>query len=145
MKKFLRQDGQGLAEYSLVLALVAILLVLILIVFGSSVVLAYAKVIGGLSGQTVTGTGPEVVVVGQPYSITPNGNLCAYSFSDPTFIALQDGVVIKNDTVALNVLVNGSSVGSISGTTNNNGIANATGSLSGSAFCPASISYTLTP
>ena len=145
MKKLLKEDGQGLAEYSLVLALIAIVLVLIVIVLGSSIVLAYAKVIGGFSGQTVTGTGPEVVVVGQPYSITPNGNLCNYSFSDPTFIALQDGAVIKNDTVTLNVLVNGSSAGSISGTTNVNGIANATGALSGSAFCPATISYTLTP
>ena len=145
MKKISKQDGQGLAEYSLVLALIAILLVLILIVLGSSVVLAYAKVIGGFSGQTITGTGAEVVVVGQPYSITPNGNLCTYSFSDPTFIALQNGELVKNDTVTLNVLVNGSTVGSISGTTNSNGIANATGSLSGSAFCPATISYTLTP
>lgn len=145
MKKFSKQDGQGLAEYSLVLALVAIVLILIVIVLGSSIILAYAKVIGGFSGQAVTGNGPEAVVVGQPYSITPNGNLCNYSFSDPTFIALQDGELVKNDTVTLNVLVNGSSVGTISGTTNGNGIANATGSLSGSAFCPATISYTLTP
>jgi pilus assembly protein Flp/PilA len=59
-----REDGQGLVEYALMLALVAVVVIAILIILGPTVTVVYARVIGGFSGQSVTMAGGEVIVLG---------------------------------------------------------------------------------
>lgn len=58
-----RQEGQGLVEYALILVLVAVVVIVILQLLGPSIVLTYARVMGGFNGQTITGNGPEGLVV----------------------------------------------------------------------------------
>ncbi|MDT8307218.1 MAG: Flp family type IVb pilin, partial [Anaerolineae bacterium] len=51
MKKWAREEGQGLVEYALILVLIAVVVIVILTILGSTVAVAYARIIGGLSGQ----------------------------------------------------------------------------------------------
>ena len=51
-----REGGQGLVEYALILVLVAIVLVVILRLVGSTLTVVYARVGGGLDGRTMTGS-----------------------------------------------------------------------------------------
>lgn len=139
MKSVRREEGQGLVEYALVLVLLAVVVILILTVLGSSVNLVYARVIAGLNGQPVTGTGVERIVTQFDLDITGGGPpICDVTISNATVIVLQDGKLLPNSPVTLSVFINGVTVGALSGMTNDNGIAVTTNAVSRTVACPGS-------
>lgn len=137
MKFVKREEGQGLVEYALILVLLAVVVMLILTVLGSSVNLVYARILGGLNGQPVTGTGVERVVTQFDIDITGGGPpICDVSISNATIIVLQNGELMKNSPVSVPVYINGAAVGTLSGMTNNSGIAVTTNTVSRTVACP---------
>jgi pilus assembly protein Flp/PilA len=112
-----QEEGQGLVEYALLLVLVAIVIIGILTVLGSSITVVYAKVIGGLNGQTVTGQGIEAIVTGYDANITQGTGGCSGTVSNISFIGLDDGNILKSGTVSIKILVDGATVSTLSGGT----------------------------
>ncbi|GAB4163417.1 MAG: hypothetical protein Fur0021_38530 [Candidatus Promineifilaceae bacterium] len=137
MKFVKREEGQGLVEYALILVLLAVVVMLILTALGSSVNLVYARIIAGLNGQPITGTGVERVVTQFDLEITGGGPpICDVTISNATIIVLQNGELLKNSMVSVPVFINGVSVGALSGMTNDSGIAVTTNSISRTVACP---------
>ncbi len=136
-----REEGQGLVEYALLLVLVAIVIIGILTVLGSSIMVVYAKVIGGLNGQVVTGQGTEAIVTGYEADITQGTGGCSGTVSDISFVGLQDGAVLESGTVSIQILVDGAVVNTLSGSTSASGIGNLAGpySISGGSGCKVQI------
>lgn len=136
-----REEGQGLVEYALLLVLVAIVIIGILTVLGSSIMVVYAKVIGGLNGQVVTGQGTEAIVTGYEADVTQGTGGCSGTVSDISFVGLQDGAVLKSGTVSIQILVDGAVVNTLSGSTSASGIGNLAGpySISGGSGCKVQI------
>ncbi len=133
-----REEGQGLVEYALLLVLVAIVIIAILTVLGTQITVVFARVIGGINGQTITGQGTEVVVTG--YDVTTSGTTsCTATIKDISFIGLQDGDILKNGTVSMQIMVNGSPAQSLSGGTGANGVGALAGPYSVSGTCPISV------
>ncbi len=117
-----REEGQGLVEYALVLVLVAVAIILILTVLGSSVALVYVRVVGGLSGQSITGTGTEYVVLNADIAVSGSFT-CNVTISDAAVAVVQDGALLENSASGnITVSAPGGSA-NMSGTTNNIGIA----------------------
>ncbi len=136
-----REEGQGLVEYALLLVLVAIVIIGILTVLGSSIMVVYAKVIGGLNGQVVTGQGTEAIVTGYEADITQGTGGCSGTVSDISFVGLQDGAVLESGTVSIQILVDGAVVNTLSGSTSASGIGNLAGPypISGGSGCKVQI------
>jgi pilus assembly protein Flp/PilA len=132
-----REEGQGLVEYALILVLVAVIIIAILTILGSSVMVVYARVIGGLNGQVVTGQGTEAVVTGFQSNITQGTGGCGGTVSNISFIGLQDGSILRSGTVSIRILVDGAVVHTLSGSTNDSGTGTLAGpySISGAAGC----------
>ncbi len=127
-----REEGQGLVEYALVLVLVAIAAIVILAVLGSAVALVFVRVIGGLNGQSITSSGVEYIVLSADISVTGGGGSCNVTISDATVAVLSDGEMLEDSaTGSIAISASGGS-SSMSGTTNNLGIASGlSGSLGG--------------
>ena len=136
-----REEGQGLVEYALVLVLVAIVIIGILTVLGSSIMVAYAKVIGGLHGQTVSGQGTEAIVTGFKADITQGTGGCSGTVSDISFIGLEDGDLLESGSVSIKIYVDSALVNSLSGTTNSSGMGRLLGpySVSGGSGCSVEV------
>ncbi len=136
-----REEGQGLVEYALLLVLVAIVIIGILTVLGSSIMVVYAKVIGGLNGQVVTGQGREAIVTGYEADITQGTGGCSGTVSDISFVGLQDGAVLESGTVSIQILVDGAVVNTLSGSTSASGMGNLAGpyAISGGSGCKVQI------
>jgi len=132
-----QEEGQGLVEYALLLVLVAIVIIGILTVLGSSITVVYAKVIGGLNGQTVTGQGIEAIVTGYDANITQGTGGCSGTVSNISFIGLDDGNILKSGTVSIKILVDGATVSTLSGGTSSSGMGTLAGpySVSGGSGC----------
>jgi pilus assembly protein Flp/PilA len=132
-----QEEGQGLVEYALLLVLVAIVIIGILTVLGSSITVVYAKVIGGLNGQTVTGQGIEAIVTGYDANITQGTGGCSGTVSNISFIGLDDGNILKSGTVSIKILVDGATVSTLSGGTGSSGMGTLAGpySVSGGSGC----------
>lgn len=139
MKVPKREEGQGLVEYALLLVLVAVIIIAILTILGSQVMVVFARVIGGLNGQPITGTGTEAVVTGADTTITGTTS-CTATIKNISFIGLQDGTVLKNGTVPLIIKANGSTAQTISGGTGDNGMGSLAGPYTVLGNCPLSIS-----
>lgn len=129
-----RQEGQGLVEYALVLVLIAVVVIVILQLVGSSVVLAYAKVMGGFSGQTISNTGNEGIVVSYALNETVlGGGTCQGTVTEMFFVLTEDGKLVTDRAVTVTI-GNG---GSINVTIPGNGLGRYTGSTSFTGPCPA--------
>ncbi len=116
-----KEEGQGLVEYALVLVLVAVAIILILTVLGSSVALVYVRVVGGLSGQSITGTGTEYVVLDA--DVTVSGNFsCEVNLNNVTVAVVQDGALLTDSSSGNIVASAPGDSANLSGTTNNIGI-----------------------
>ena len=111
-----RQEGQGLVEYALVLVLIAVVVIVILQLMGSSVILAYAKVMGGFSGQTISGNGNEGILVSYGLTETStNTGFCRGTYSNVYIVFTQDGQIVTNQDVNFSIDVGGASYdGSVS-------------------------------
>ena len=131
-----REEGQGLVEYALVLVLVAVVVIVILTVLGSSVALVYARVIGGFTGQSISNTGTEYVVLSADITVH-GGSICNVEINNATVAVVQDGALLENSaTGSIAISASGASA-SMSGTTNKYGLATGmSGSLAG-ANCPS--------
>lgn len=144
MKKIYRQEeGQGLMEYALVILLIALVVILILTFLGPTISGFYARVIGGLNGQQISGSGDEVAVDGSA-NITGDGVCTATLPAGTTIIALRDGRTLGNTSVTIQIWANGSSGSSIAVATDSNGRGTTGADLTASDSCPVLVSYTMT-
>lgn len=133
-----REEGQGLVEYALLLALVALVVIVILTILGSSITIAFARVIGGLNGQTLTGSGIESIVTGVDTSGVSGSAFCSGPV-EVSFVGFRDGEVYKNaPAVTVDLYVDGNRF-SNTGATDDQGFGSTTVNVSGT--CPISISY----
>lgn len=140
MKRYWRrEEGQGLVEYALLLVLVAIVVIAILALLGDELNGVFARVIAGLNGQEMTGTGTEYVITGMGASATGSPPDCTVTVSDMRVTVFIDGDVAgPGVSVSGSVSVSGGSGGSTSGTTGSGGTAtlsnvSGTGNCSGTA------------
>ena len=119
------EEGQGLVEYALILVLVAV----VVIDVRPRVMVVYARVMGGFSGQSVTMSGSEVIVVGADIQMTQVGaGVCNLSVAGTALVALQDGEPLTNQGVSARAVVNGIPTSAVlSGTANGSGIAQLNG------------------
>lgn len=93
-----REEGQGLVEYALVLVLVAIVVIVILTQIGSLIVFAFANIIGTFTGQQLTNSGNEGIVV-SGNTAKENGNgLCILDASDVSVVLVQNGAIVTDAT-----------------------------------------------
>lgn len=134
-----REEGQGLVEYALILVLVAVIIIAILTILGSSVMVVYARVIGGLNGQVITGTGTEVVVTGHQASVTQGSGGCSVTLTSVSFIGLRDGALLRSTAVNIPVYLDGTPMNPPleGGSTNDSGTGTWSGNrtFSGSGAC----------
>ena len=135
-----REQGQGLVEYALLLVLIAVVVIAILAIVGSSVVVVYARVIGGFNGQTISGSGVEYIVTGYDMSVTQGLGTCSVSISDISAVFFNDGDPIDNGSVTVRVQVQGGSSRDLAGTTDGNGYVSGLSTSGLTASCPGSIS-----
>jgi pilus assembly protein Flp/PilA len=135
-----REEGQGLVEYALLLVLVAIAVIVILAMIGDEVRSVYARVIAGLNGQTISGTGTEYVVTGFDVSVSGGPALCTVTATNVQVTVFEDGLLAGAGVSATAVAdAPGGGSGSGSGTTDENGIADL-GSISDSgAACSGTL------
>lgn len=136
-----KEEGQGLVEYALLLVLIAIVVLVILTVLGSQVVLVFARVAGGISGDTLdAGAGDNAVIVNYGGTINQSGSDCNGTITNITFVAVDsNGSAITNQTATATLLVNGQNRGTISGQAGSTGIAVDSGSHAVSGTCPLQI------
>ncbi|GIK54533.1 MAG: hypothetical protein BroJett015_01960 [Chloroflexota bacterium] len=135
-----KEQGQGLVEYALLLALIALIVLAILTLLGTQVVLGFARVAGGLNGDVLdVANGDRAVLVS--YEGGPSGSgACSGSISNLRFVGVNmDGSVITNGAVTATLVVSGQPQGSVSGTAGSNGLATSSGSYSVSGICPLKI------
>lgn len=116
-----KEEGQGLVEYALILVLVAVVIIIILTILGTSVGLVYVRVIGGLNGQSITGSGTEYVVLNADVTVT-GGTVCNVSITNASVAVIENGALLQNGSSgAITVSAPGGST-TMSGGTNNMGI-----------------------
>ena len=136
-----RENGQGLVEYALLLVLIAIVVLVILAVLGAQVVLAFARVSGGLKGDFLNASaGDNAVIVAYDDSISRSGSSCNGSVSNIIFVVVDsDGSIVTNQGVSATLMVNGVGAGTVSGSAGGTGIATDTGGHTVSGSCPLRI------
>lgn len=134
-----REEGQGLVEYALVLVLVAIAVIIILAVLGTTVALVYVRVVGGLSGQSITSSGLEYVVLSADVSVTGGGGSCNITINDATVAVISDGKLLQNSSSGSIPFVASATIGSMSGTTDNLGLASGLGGVLNGVSCGSAL------
>lgn len=136
MKRYWRrEEGQGLVEYALLLVLVAIVVIAILALLGDQINGVFARVIAGLNGQEMTGTGTEYVITGMNVSATGVEPFCTVTVSGMQVTVFEDGQVAgPGVSVSGSVSFSGGSGGSTSGTTGSGGTASLS-NVSGGGNC----------
>ncbi len=134
MKIVKKQEGQGLVEYALLLVLVAIVVIAILAILGDQISVVFARVVAGLNGQDISGTGTEYIISGVDVSVSGVPPFCTVSVGG-TVIVFEDGQTAGSGVgVSGSASWSGGSGGSVSGSTNSSGIANLS-SASGGGNC----------
>lgn len=136
-----REEGQGLVEYALILALIAIIVIVILTLLGAQVVLVFARAAGGLKGDVIdAANGDRAVLVSYEDNITGSGGSCSGQLSNIQFVGVDtNGQIITDGPVNASLLVNGIPSGSISGTAGGSGIATTSATPNVSGSCPLQI------
>lgn len=132
-----REQGQGLVEYALLLALIALIVLVILTVLGTQVVLAFARVAGGLNGDKLDVANNDRAVIVN-YESSGGGGNC--TISNIYYVGVNsDGSIITNDSVPATIMVNGQPRGSLNGSAGSSGLANHAGSVSFSGSCSQTV------
>lgn len=102
------ENGQGLVEYALILALVAVVVLAILTVLGPTITVVYARVIGGFSGQSVSLQGNEVIILGLGESWErAGGGTCNLTVSADAMVGLSDGQLITDQSITARAYIDG--------------------------------------
>jgi pilus assembly protein Flp/PilA len=142
-----REDGQGLVEYALMLALVAVVVIAILIILGPTVTVVYARVIGGFSGQSVTLSGGEVIVLGLEKDTLSGPPACGLTISGTALVGLQDGEIMTNQLVKARAYVGVNQTSLVlSATANGNGLADLGGASATDPNAPCGkVTFQLVP
>ena len=139
-KQIEREEGQGLVEYALLLVLVAVVVIAILTILGSSVTLVFARVMGGFNGDTID---DGAVFMSADGTETDLGGTCRMVLEDIKFVGTDsDGSLLKDQTFSVTVLANGTPViNNLSGTANGNGVVTVAGphTVTGTGSCPLKI------
>ena len=136
------EDGQGLVEYALILVLVAIVVILILQLLGASVTLGYARVIGGLRGETLNETGPDALLLSYETSNESGPPTCRADVTDIKFVATNDGNLVTDTSVSVKLRAAGGNSPTISGTAGGNGLVTVSGPVTMVGNCPLSLTVT---
>ncbi len=139
MKRWVREDGQGLVEYALILVLIAIVVVIALTVMGGTLTTTYARIIGGVNGQTFSGSGHEFVILSYDEARSGGGGTCSVTFSNISIIALLDGSANGGASVTVPVSVDGVGQAGLSATTNSRGMASVASAGPYSGACPLNV------
>lgn len=120
-----REEGQGLVEYALLIALIAIIVLAILTLLGAQVVFVFARTAGGLQGDVLDVAAGDTAVI-----VSYDGASDCSSISNIRFVeADSNGALITNGSVSATVYDNGVPAGSISATAGDNGLATYSGSI----------------
>jgi pilus assembly protein Flp/PilA len=136
MNRIKREEGQGLVEYALLLVLVAIAVIIILAMVGDEVRSVYARVVAGLNGQTVEGSGTEYVVSGFGVNVSGGPAVCTVTATNVQVLVFEDGGLAgAGVSVSASGVATGGSSGSGSGTTDASGTANVGSITSSGAAC----------
>lgn len=130
-----REEGQGLVEYALILVLIAVVVIVILEILGGSLVLAYARIIGGLNGQVMSGSGQEAIILSYDMEVSGGGGTCTVNVTDISALVVQDGEPLENTAVSIPADATGGSPSNPSGTTNGNGVVSGLSTGSFNASC----------
>ena len=144
MNRIKREEGQGLVEYALLLVLVAIAVIVILAMVGDEVRSVYARVIAGLNGQTISGTGTEYVVTGFGVNVGGGPMSCNVTATNVQVTVFVDGMLAEAGVSAgaSGVATSGSQGNAPGGSTDANGIANVGSLTSSGADCAGTITVT---
>ena len=100
-----REEGQGLVEYALILVLVAIVVIIILTQIGSLIVLAFATIIGGFTGQPLSGTGSEGIVVSKSVGEDVGMGKCGLPDGEFFVVLVDNGEIVTNSDVSVIFLI----------------------------------------
>ena len=124
-----KEEGQGLVEYALILVLVAVVVIAVLTLLGPRIMVTYARVMGGFTGQSVTMSGSEVLVVGADIQMDNVGSgVCNLTISGAALIGLQDGNILTDQGISATAQVNGiNTSATLSGTADGGGMADISG------------------
>lgn len=134
-----QERGQGLVEYALVLVLIAVVIILILTVLGESVIVVYAKVAGGLKGQTLQNNSVEYMFLNGAINVTSAGpGACNVSITNATVFMTEDGKLVKNSGATITVQAPGGST-TMSGTSNNVGMVTGLNATLNGVTCPGTL------
>lgn len=141
MRRIVREEGQGLVEYALILVLVAIVVIVILSILGTTINLVFARVMAGFYGQTVEGTGREAIVLAD--AVVQGGGSCQVTVPAGTRIFILDnGELVKDQSVNVQIKLGGSTAGSMPVTTDSGGIAElASDHTVGPVSCGGGVTY----
>jgi pilus assembly protein Flp/PilA len=136
-QSFMREEGQGLVEYALILVLVAIVVIAILLQLGPVVGNVFSNVVAALT-TAGSGGGQQITFVGTP-SVTKTGNIgCTYTATSVRVSVTQDGNPVSGASISGSVTVRDNDGNhivtfSIGGTTGGSGQAFLSGSISNSS------------
>jgi hypothetical protein len=101
----------------------------------------FAKIIGGLNGQVVTGQGTETIVTGYEVETTGMGT-CTATVTNISFVGLQDGNINPDASVSMIITANGNTARTLTGSTGSNGMGSLAGPYSVSGNCPLNVGVT---
>lgn len=137
MKKLIkREDGQGLVEYALLLVLIAVVIIVALTMVGDEVRAVYARVIAGLNGQSVVGSGTEYVVTGFGVNVSGGPAICSVEATNVQVLVFENGAIAgAGVAVSASAVATGGNPGSGGDTTNDSGIATIGSIVSSNAAC----------
>ena len=139
MKIHRREEGQGLVEYALVLVLIAVVIILILTLLGESAVFVYARAVGGLGGQSLSGTGAEFMVLNADTAINQTSpSSCTVDISNMSIFMTSDGNPATDSSGTVTVTAPGRTT-SVDITTNNVGMATGVSISLGTVGCPGKL------
>lgn len=112
------EQGQGLVEYALLIALIAVIVIAILTILGPQINLVFARVMGGFHGDEINvANGDRAVIV----SFELNSG-CT-QLSNVRFVGVDsNGQIITDANVVAQVYSNGQHRGAINGTASGSGL-----------------------
>ena len=89
MKRFIREEGQGLVEYSLILVLVAVLVIAVLLVMGPAIGNVFSNVVTSLESYGGGGSGSGGSITGVSVTASTTKVDITVTVSDTTTVSVS--------------------------------------------------------